>query len=187
MGQTPRGIVFPGEGGHTRIWEHIEDTARSVDAALGGAVDAFAVRSAPVVLSGHRTTALPNAVATVVSMTDVRHAGAAGSGVRAGTVGGQPGLFVRVDEPCTLILHGMCQPGWAGDSWRIPMAPLVVDATPDDWFGVGAIIAGTRVQAYYMNRNTVTGIHAGSAGSADASLPTAHTSITMSLVAYRLV
>lgn len=40
MGQTPRGIRFPEESGHTRIWEHIEDTARSVDAALDGAVPA---------------------------------------------------------------------------------------------------------------------------------------------------
>lgn len=35
MPTTPRGITYPASAGHTRIWEHLETIAETIDDALG--------------------------------------------------------------------------------------------------------------------------------------------------------
>lgn len=40
MGQTTRGIIYPAAGESTRLWEHLQGLAESVDAAIEAALTA---------------------------------------------------------------------------------------------------------------------------------------------------
>lgn len=42
MATTPRGLIYPAETGHTRLWEHLQNLAESADAGLDDVVDALA-------------------------------------------------------------------------------------------------------------------------------------------------
>lgn len=38
MPETPLGITYPAETDHTRLWEHFQSLAESVDGVVGGAI-----------------------------------------------------------------------------------------------------------------------------------------------------
>lgn len=169
-------------------WPYVEDEDLVSDWPAASKVaadrfDAFTVqRTATATLTGNRATALPAATHTPIDLTTTELAPPAGSGLLVVAQGG--GLAVDVSVPCRIRLDGWVMPSAAGDSWRIPMAPMLRDAAPGQRWGIGALTTGSpqRFQCSYFRNGAVE------ASRADALLPATwvHTSIFASLTVTRL-
>lgn len=58
MPETPHGIVYPDSSGHTRLWEHLETLATSVDDAIGS--DEWQTFTPALYTSSAPTTPVPS-------------------------------------------------------------------------------------------------------------------------------
>ncbi len=102
MPSTPRGITYPDSAAHTRLWEHLQTLAQSVDAALANKpfIRVHRLAAQPIAANtevpiswdtvienvGFAVPALPNAVVTVPKAGLYRIDGKVGASPAAGSL-----------------------------------------------------------------------------------------------------
>ena len=147
-----------------------EDLVQDWPAASKVAADRFAEETvatrtlnASVLLEGTRATALPAATHTAIDLSVVRLA--PGPGLVTPAQGS--GLAIGVTEPCRLRLDGFLVFSIVGDSFRVPLGHLLVDAVPGQRWHIGALVQGgpQRIQGAYWLNGTIHSTRA------DATLP----------------
>jgi len=182
-GTTTRGFPFPLPTDPPDGAPQIEALARAIDSDNGRIDTLTRTINASVFLEGARSTALPAATATAIDLTVVRLA--PGPGLVAAAQGS--GLAIEVTAPCRLRLDGWLGFSVVGDTFRVTLGHLTVDAVPGWRFHIGALVTGApqRVQGAYWRNGATEAVRA------DAILPGVwsgqasnwvHTSVTAHLV-----
>jgi hypothetical protein len=148
MPTTARGISYPSSTGHTRIWEHIQDTANSVDTALNtlASITPFYVFKA--------------ATENLISSTSMQNDDELFVNLKAGKIYSVEAIVSVVGDPAADIKTQWTFSGTLANSTKNVIGPASSTTTPSDTsilmrpFGVTtAVTYGTSATAGWIREN----------------------------------